>query len=99
MSVCIRALFFASALIVVAIETAYSQTTFASITGLVTDASGSAVPNAVITATNQGTNIRTSATSNEAGYYTIAQLKDGTYSVQVRAPGFQEFVATDIVLA
>jgi hypothetical protein len=94
-----RALFFLSAVLMATFETANSQTTFASITGLVTDASGSAVPNAVITATNQETNIRTSITSNDAGYYTIAQLKDGPYSVQVRAPGFQEFVVANIILA
>src|SRR6266436_5494737 len=80
-------------------HSAHAQTTFASITGIVTDASGSAVPNATVTAVNQQTNIRSSAKSNEAGNYTIAQLKEGPYSLQVVAPGFKEFVAADIALA
>src|SRR5438445_11188785 len=63
-----------SAVLFAATHLAHAQTTFASITGIVTDASGSAVPNATVTAINQQTNIRTSAKSNEAGNYTIAQL-------------------------
>ena len=36
--------------------------------------------------------------SNEAGNYTIAQLKEGPYSLQVAAPGFKEYIAADIAL-
>jgi hypothetical protein len=77
---------------------AQTQTTFASITGLVTDASGSAVPGATVTAIHRETNIRTSTKSNDAGNFTIAQLKEGTYSLEVEAAGFQKFVADDIAL-
>jgi len=42
-----------------------SQTTFATITGLLTDPNGGAVPNATITVTNTETNYRYSARSNE----------------------------------
>ena len=77
---------------------AYSQTTFASITGTVTDATGSAVPGATVTATNVQTNIKTSAKCNEAGSYTIAQLKEGTYKVRAEAAGFKAFVADNVGL-
>jgi len=88
-----------SAVLFAPLQTAQAQTTFASLTGVVTEASGSAVPNATVTAVNQQTNIRTSAKSNETGNYTIGQLKEGPYSLQVVAPGFREFVAANIALA
>lgn len=77
---------------------ATAQTTFASITGSVTDASGAVVPGVTISATNVETNIKTSARSTEAGNYTIAQLKEGTYTVRAEAAGFSGFVAENVVL-
>src|SRR5438045_6878844 len=62
---------------------AHSQTTFASITGLVADPSGAAIPNAKITATNVETNYAYNATYNSAGNYTVSQLREGTYMVTV----------------
>src|SRR5690348_7110149 len=76
-----------------------AQTTFATITGSVTDPNGLIVPGAAITATNTETNYRYSAASNEAGVYTVPQLREGTYQVAVRAAGFKEFVASDVTLA
>ena len=78
---------------------AQSQTTFATITGTVTDSSGAVVPNARIVVKNLATNIETSAASNEAGNYTVPQLKEGTYSLAASAAGFKEFVVQDVVLA
>jgi Carboxypeptidase regulatory-like domain len=78
---------------------AYSQTTFASITGTVTDASGSVVPSASVSATNVATNIKTSAIANEAGAYTIPQLIEGTYKVRTEASGFKAMVVDNVVLA
>ena len=77
----------------------HSQTTFASITGIVTDSTGSVVPSAQVVATNVETNIAVQAASNESGNYTIAQLQLGSYTVRVNAPGFKGFVATNVTLA
>jgi hypothetical protein len=77
---------------------AYGQTTFASITGTVTDATGSVVPGATIAATNVETNIKTSAKANEAGNYSIAQIKEGTYTVRAEAKGFKSFVVDNVAL-
>lgn len=77
---------------------AYSQTTFASITGTVMDSTGAVVPRVKVTATNVETNIKMDVLSNEAGVYTIPQLKEGTYSVRAEAAGFKEFLAQDVVL-
>ncbi|HSB16946.1 MAG TPA: carboxypeptidase regulatory-like domain-containing protein [Bryobacteraceae bacterium] len=78
--------------------TAHSQTTFATITGTVTDATGAVVPGATVTATNVATNIKATTQSNEAGNYTIAQLKEGTYSVRGEAAGFMSFVVDSVAL-
>jgi hypothetical protein len=86
------------ALFVTLAGTARSQTTFASITGTVTDPAGALVPNAVVTATNVETNIRSSAQSNEAGVFTIPQLKEGTYTVRAEAPGFRNSVFENVRL-
>jgi hypothetical protein len=77
---------------------AYSQTTFATITGTVTDATGSVVPGATVTATNVETNIKTTAKSNDAGNYTIAQIKEGNYTVRAEAKGFKSFVVENVAL-
>lgn len=76
----------------------YAQSTFASITGTITDASGAVVPNVSIVVTNVGTSIQFSATSNANGIYTVAQLLPGTYSLRAQASGFEEFLVSDIVL-
>jgi hypothetical protein len=78
---------------------AQAQSTFASITGAVTDTSGAAVPGAKIVAKNVATNVETTTTSNEAGNYTVAQLIEGTYSLTATATGFKAFAVQNIVLA
>ena len=75
-----------------------SQTTFATITGLVTDPNGAAVPNATITVTNTETNYRYSARSNETGNYTVGQLLEGSYTLRAEAPGFAPYEERDFRL-
>jgi hypothetical protein len=77
---------------------AAAQTTFGSITGTVTDATGAAIPGAAIEAVHRDTGYRYSSQSNEIGIYTLAQLREGVYTLRVTTPGFQEFVATDVRL-
>jgi hypothetical protein len=76
-----------------------AQTTFATITGTVLDASGSTVPNATVTVTSLETNQKSGGQSNDSGSYTIPQLREGTYTLTAKAAGFQEFTAEKIVLA
>src|SRR5258708_5961500 len=75
------------------------QTTFATITGIVTDSSGSIIPNAKVTATEVNTGISTATVSNASGDYTIAQLKDGAYRVTAQMAGVQESIISDVILA
>src|SRR6185436_6220233 len=76
----------------------HAQTTSATITGAVTDPTGALVPSITVTATHTATNITTTTQSNEAGVYTLAQLKEGEYTVRAKGAGFREYVAQNIVL-
>ncbi len=77
---------------------AYSQTTYATITGTVSDPSGAIMPGATLTAVRVETNISTTTTSNESGAYTLAQLAEGTYKLRVQAAGFNDVVIENIQL-
>jgi len=66
-----------------------AQVLYGSVVGHVGDPSGAAVPEAKVTATNQGTNISTVATTDASGDYTFSTLVSGTYTVQVTKTGFK----------
>ena len=69
--------------------TALAQTGAASLTGIVTDDSGAAVPGATVTATDQATNVAYTGVSNDAGNYTVSSLPVGTYVVKVELSRFK----------
>jgi len=75
-----------------------AQTTFATITGTVTDPSGGVVSGAAVTATNVETGVTTRTTTNDEGVYTVPQLREGPYLLSVVATGFREHITTDILL-
>jgi hypothetical protein len=68
--------------------TSFAQVNTASLTGLVTDPSGAAVPNATATATSPATGYVRTVTTDGAGYYSFQNLPIGQYTVRVEAPGF-----------
>src|SRR5438105_9770060 len=76
----------------------FAQTTFATITGNVTDPSGLSVAGAKVAGVHVQTGYKYEATSNESGVYTLANLKEGTYNVDVTAPGFRPFHARSLEL-
>lgn len=61
------------------------------VTGTVQDSTGAVVANATVTATNIATSIQTARKTSEAGYYNIAPLTPGTYTITVAATGFEVF--------
>lgn len=79
-------------------ETAQAQSTFASLTGNVVDASGAAVPNVKLEATKIETNFRYEAVSNNEGQYTLPNLPEGTYRLRASSQGFQDFQVDNIIL-
>ena len=77
---------------------AQAQTTFATVTGRVTDAAGAATPSTTVTIKNVETGIETTAETNSEGIFTISQLREGTYTLSARSSGFKEFVIRNIQL-
>ncbi|HEX4276175.1 MAG TPA: TonB-dependent receptor [Bryobacteraceae bacterium] len=67
---------------------AFGQTVDANVVGTVTDASGSVVANAKVTATNKGTNVPYETNSNSAGDYRLNNVPVGKYDIAVTATGF-----------
>ena len=68
------------------------------ISGLVTDKTGAAVPGAEVKLTHQETGFIRTFPSNETGDYVAAGLNAGTYTIEVSSKGFKTFQRTDIVL-
>ncbi len=66
-----------------------AQTGAGSITGLIVDQSGAALPGVTVTATNQATNVAYVATTNSSGNYTIPNVVLGTYVVKAELTGFR----------
>ncbi len=77
---------------------AHAQTGTASITGLVVDDTGAAVPGATVTATNQATNVEQVAVTNDAGNYTITPLTVGTYVIKAELSGFRTATTAPLAL-
>src|SRR5438128_4148243 len=77
---------------------AFGQSTYATVSGTVTDSSGAVLPGVSLTATNNATGVVTTVLSNEAGVYNFASLLPGVYKVSAELPGFQTQTYTDIQL-
>jgi hypothetical protein len=70
----------------------------ATISGVVSDAQGSAVPGATVTVRNEATGVESVLVTNPAGAYTTTPLVLGTYSVTVDLTGFKKAVTSGILL-
>ncbi len=68
------------------------------IQGTVTDPSGAVVAGASVIATNLATGVTTGRRTTDAGFFVLALLPAGEYTVTVRASGFQSFVQEHVVL-
>jgi carboxypeptidase family protein len=66
------------------------------ITGVVTDSSGAAVPNAMVTVKGNALMSPRSTSTGSEGAYLFDLLPPGTYEVTVRANGFQTFDETGV---
>ncbi len=70
----------------------------ATATGLVTDPSGAAIPNATISLTNTATGDKRTVSTGVDGFYTVSQLLPGAYELSVEAAGFKRYVQQGIGL-
>jgi hypothetical protein len=76
----------------------FSQSMFATLTGVVSDATGSVVPKANITLRDAMSGSLRSTVSNGEGYYTFASVPVSTYELTVEASGFSQYRAKGISL-
>jgi hypothetical protein len=77
---------------------ALAQTTSATLTGTVFDASGAVVADATVTLKNEASGDLRSTVSNGEGYFTFAAVPPGAYSVSVEKDGFRTWEAKSIAL-
>jgi hypothetical protein len=89
---------FALYLLLAASVPAFSQETRSTLTGHVTDSTGAVIPNAKIVITNTATGVKTLATSNGAGDYTVPFLTPGPYKLDVTMPGFKHYEHANLTL-
>jgi len=77
---------------------ALAQFESATLTGVVTDASGQVIPGVAVKAINEATGVETSSQSNAEGRYNFPSLRPGSYRVVAANTGFKQFVSTGVVL-
>src|SRR6266852_5287289 len=69
----------------------------ASMTGRITDATDSVVPEAQVAVTEVSTSVERRALTNESGYYVVPALSPGTYHITVEKDGFKGIRQSGIV--
>jgi hypothetical protein len=68
------------------------------ISGYVTDPSGAAIPEAMVTATSVEQNLSRTTESNAEGFYNFPAMVPGTYTVKAEKSGFEVLTRTDVVV-
>ncbi len=78
---------------------AQSQAFSASLSGIVHDASGGAVPGAQLTLSSPSTGTTRKFTTDNAGRYTFTLVPPGTYVLTAEHPGFNKYVQQGVALS
>jgi hypothetical protein len=68
-----------------------AQSTFGSVSGTVTDSSGSAIPAAQVTLTSLATSASQTLTTGSDGLYSFVNLNPGDYRLEVQKDGFKHY--------
>src|ERR1700748_829503 len=76
----------------------HAQKITGTITGTVTDNSGAAVPNATVTVTNTATGKVYTVITDGQGSYTVPELAESSYTVDIKAANFKESVTNNAVV-
>ena len=77
-------------------STANAQVLYGTLVGNVTDATGAAIADATVVATNTGTGIAKTVASDQTGVYRVSNLEPGAYKVSITAKSFATTVGTGI---
>jgi hypothetical protein len=76
----------------------HAQQVFGALTGTITDASGSAVPDVTVSARNTATNLTITARSQGGGSYSISNVPTGIYEVTFSKEGFDAERHTEVLV-
>jgi hypothetical protein len=90
--------FWLTAFFVLFSSVAFGQRDLGTVTGIVTDASGAAVPNATVTIVEDATGVSRTTQTNDSGNYSMPTLKPGTYTITVESTGFQKAQQKNVVV-
>src|SRR5687768_16685221 len=91
--------FVCALLLIGAGRTAFAQgTPTSSLSTVVLDAGGEAIPGASVAVRNTATGVTVEGESNSRGRFVVASLSPGTYSVSVSLAGFKSFMAPEVRL-
>jgi hypothetical protein len=91
-----RVLFIALVLFISSVGLAFGQVVDQQISGVVTDSTGAAVPQAEVTATNEATRVSRTVHSNSAGNYTVLSVPVGVYTISTSMQGFKKSILTGV---
>ncbi|MGB6745440.1 MAG: carboxypeptidase-like regulatory domain-containing protein, partial [Terracidiphilus sp.] len=83
-----------------AVPLAHAQiaTTTATLSGVVTDATGAILPGASVTLRSSENGIERQFTTNADGRYSFSQMPPATYTLVVKVKGFEEYQQNGILL-
>ena len=73
-----------------------AQTSRGTVTGVISDPQGAAIPGATVELKNIGTNQSRNTTTNDAGLYRFDAVDLGKYDLRIAAQGFRAYTAKDI---
>ncbi len=91
-------LFCAVSALLLCVMPAAAQSDRATISGLVLDSSGAAIPSADIVLTNIETGVVSRAAGNGVGLYTLSNVPVGKYELKITAAGFKAYTRSGITV-
>lgn len=94
-----KVLCLSAALLVIALAPVFSQTVAGSISGSVTDSSGSAVPGAQLKLVHVATGAERDAQTNDLGDFVFPGVQPGEYRVEVSKAGFKSLAREGVFLS
>lgn len=93
-----RCLLVAAAILLLSVASLPAQQLTGSVSGTVTDNTGSVIPGADVTLTNDNSGEVRRTVSNAEGYFTVASVFAGTYTLTVESEGFQKLQLGGIIV-